>query len=100
MRGALTDQVKAITKYLTGAEFTVRELRLLPYLMHCLLDNSNVQPNKISAEERTILMEWQEKGWIDSPASDFKVTEWFYATMSIVLRVGYCSDSIKEGIDQ
>ena len=38
-RGALTDEVKALSKELMGYEITVKELRLMPYALCSILYN-------------------------------------------------------------
>ena len=91
-RGSLTDKVKELSKELFGYEFTVTELRMLPYMMHCLLDNSNIDHQHINAEERAILMGWQKNGWIERPSAAFAVSGEFYDKMCKMLKVGYCSE--------
>lgn len=93
-RGVLTDEVKELSKELFGYEFTVRELRMLPYLMHCLLDNANVNPNKINAEERAILMGWQKNNFLERPSAALAVSSEFYDKMCRMLKIGYCSEML------
>jgi hypothetical protein len=95
-RGALTDEVKELSVQLLGYEMSVRELRLLPYLMSCLMGNTNVEPRKINSEERDILIKWGKCGYLSDPSSDFAVSSKFYDIMVALLKVGYCSDMINE----
>jgi hypothetical protein len=94
MRGVLTNEVKELSVELLGYEMSVKELRLLPYLMCCLIDNNNVSPNKINDEEREILSKWRANGWVDNPFSALGVSSEFYDMLVALLKVGYCSDMI------
>ncbi len=93
-RGVLTDEVKQLSKELFGYDFTVRELRLLPYLMHCLLDNTNIDVIHITAEERAILMGWQKTGFLERPSVAFAVSGEFYDKLCKMLKIGYCSEML------
>lgn len=64
-------------------------LRLFPYLMDCLLNNRNVQPIHINAEERQTLQALQDRGFVSAPASFLQVSEAFYGVMSELLLDGY-----------
>lgn len=92
-RGKLTDKVKEVMQK-EGFEGTVRELRLLPYIMVRLLDNRNLDPSVISSEEREILCKWKEEGKLSGITSNFGVTEDFLDKMIKVLKVGYLEDMI------
>ena len=95
-RGTLTKEVKKLSKELLGYEITVRELRMMPYIMYCLLDNCNIDPNKVNSEERAILMKWQKEERLSSPSSNFMVSAEFYDIICQILKIGYCSDCILE----
>lgn len=92
-RGQLTDKVKEIMQK-EGFEGTVRELRLLPYMMVRLLDNANIDPSVVSSEERDILCKWKQDGKLSGISTDFGVTEDFFDKMIRVLKVGYLEDMI------
>jgi len=95
MRGVLTDKVKKLSKELTGNEFRVWELRLLPYMMSRLMDNKNIEPQCVNEEERTILIGWKERGWLGGISSGYRVSSEFYDIMVAILKVGYCEDMIE-----
>lgn len=90
-RGVLTDEVKAIMMQ-EGFDGNVKELRLLPYLLVKLLDNTNIEPSKIDSIERGILSKWQQKGWIDSPSTNFSASREFLHKMHKVLELGYLDE--------
>lgn len=93
-RGVLTEEVMSLMKSL-DFEGTVRELRLMPYLMVKLLDNR--YPSNISSEERKILIDWKTKSWIieDVLNESFVITENLLDRIYKVLKVGYCSDVLE-----
>ena len=91
MRGVLTEEVRKVMIE-NGFEGNVRELRLMPYMIYCLLDNINIEPHKITPEERSILVSWKEKGYLSGISSGFGVTEDFFNRMINVLKIGYLSE--------
>jgi hypothetical protein len=88
-RGQLTVQIKAKALELLGKEICQRELRLMPYAQHCLVNGNNIEPNKINSEERAILSDWRARGWISGGASDFEATKEFWNVMSDLIWLGY-----------
>ena len=90
-RGALTEAVQVVAREKLGREISVRELRLMPYLMTCMMDCCNVRPNHINTEERQILMQWQADGYIVDPASDLNMTPEFWDVCQSIVWVGYCN---------
>ena len=95
-RGKLTDEVKALSKELFGYEITVRELRLLPYILNCLVDNSNIDPAHINAEERKWFAKWRKEERMFTPSTALTVSPDFYDTICKILKVGYCSDMLED----
>ena len=88
-RGQLTIQIKKKSLELLGKEISQRELRLMPYAQHCLVNGSNIEPSKVNEEERGILSDWRERGWISGGASDFEITEEFWRAMNDLIWLGY-----------
>lgn len=88
-RGVLTEEIKALSNELLGYEITQKELRLMPYIQYCVLNSQNIDIGKVNAEERKILQSWKEKKYIDSPASDLRVTKEFWDIVNEILWVGY-----------
>jgi len=89
-RGQLTDEIKEKAKKLLGdGNFTVRKLRLMPYLYTSMIDFQKIDYNKINQEERKILSEWKDKGFIAGGAGGFMVTKEFFDAIHEILWLGY-----------
>ncbi len=93
-RGKLTDEVKALSKELFGYEITVTELRLLPYIHSCLVDNQDIDRAHINQADRKIMSKWRDEGRMNTPTSNLVVTSAFYDIICEMLKLGYCSDMI------
>ena len=88
-RGMLTERVKAKTKELFGYEFTIKELRLLPYLQYVMMNTQILEPKHIDCEERKILSKWRKAGYVEGGASGMAITKEFWDKMNAVLWLGY-----------
>ena len=95
-RGVLTDEVKMVSEFWLGYEVSLRQLRLMPYLLTRVLANDNLAPSAITAEERQIISDWRKEGYITGGASGFMVSSRFYDTLCAILKVGYASDMVME----
>lgn len=62
-RGMLTQEI--INKY----NFTQKELRLMPYVQYCCINNECIDPRKIDSEEREIINNWKSNGFISGGMS-------------------------------
>lgn len=98
-RGVLTSDVCKVSVERLGYEISMRELRLMPYLMLKLLDNEGFRREHINNEEREILKKWQKEGYISiSRTMQYgklvRCSTHFYDAISAILKVGYCSDMI------
>ncbi len=88
-RGTLTDGVKALSKELMGYEIDVTELRLMPYVQYCLMNNDNIDPQHVNRDDRDAFAKWREKGWIADMSTDLSVSSEFYDIMCKILKLGY-----------
>lgn len=95
-RGAVTPQIKELSKKLLGYEIGVRELRLMPYVQYCLMDSERV--SRINEEESEILVKWYDSGFITQGMTDsgrvmigekLKVTHEFWTSMNEILYFSY-----------
>lgn len=90
MRGKITKQITDEAKALLGInEITTSELRLMPYLQYSVINNLNIDPNKINHVERAILSTWRKRGWIVGGASDLRITEKFWKAINRLIWLGY-----------
>lgn len=83
-RGMLTQEMK--DKF----DITLPELRLLPYLQCCLINHQPIDPKKITAEERNILIAWRDDGKISfSMTNAPTISKEFWNYMNEVLWESY-----------
>jgi len=101
-RGQLTSQVQAIAKRRLGRLITTIELRLMPYVMDCLMNRRDIDHNKINGAERKVLQTWRDETWLRGGAAtnSLEVSSSFYDSMSEILKEGYCADYIFECTDE
>ena len=90
MRGKLTDEVRELAKEKFEVDdFTVRELRLLPYIQHVMINDQKINPVHINQEEREILSTWKSRGWMEGGMSGLAISQWFWNAMNDVLWASY-----------
>lgn len=87
----MTDEIQKVAKARLGREITLRELRLMPYIDHCLKNDHRIEVWKINDEERRIMSAWRKNGWLEDGASadSLAVTKEFYDTIQEILWIGY-----------
>jgi len=88
-RGMLTDRIRRKSKDLLGYEIDTVELRLMPYVMHVMMNEQRIDPRKINEDERKILSKWREAGHIEGGASGLQITEEFWNILCEIVRLGY-----------
>ena len=88
-RGQLTDRIKQRSKELLGYEITVRELRLMPYIMYVMVNEQRLEIAKINQEEREILRKWKDAGHIEGGASGLAITREFWDICCSIVFLGY-----------
>ena len=57
-RGIITEEIKE--KY----HMATKEFRLIPYVQYLLVNQMPIDPKKIDSEEREILQNWRDKGYL------------------------------------
>lgn len=88
-RGMLTTPVTNAALTWLGREITQDELRMMPYIQYCVMNDQNIDPNKIKANEREILSTWRALGYITGGASDLQITRHFWDSINAILWHGY-----------
>lgn len=100
LRGQLSNRIKQRSVELLGYEITQRELRLMPYIQYQLANNQRIDPRSINEEERQILIDWVNKGYVIDGVSikgrpmmsenaKLKVTKKFWDSMLEIIWLGY-----------
>lgn len=89
MRGQLTAEVQQKSIEVLGREISLRELRLMPYVQHVMMNQQRIDPNRINSAERTVLNNWREAGWIEGGAGGLSVTKQFWDALGEILWISY-----------
>jgi hypothetical protein len=89
LRGQMTDRIKHRSKFLLGYEIDIVELRLMPYIMHVMMNKQRIDPAKINKEERQILSKWRKSGYITGGVSGLRITKAFWNILCEIVRLGY-----------
>jgi len=88
-RGQLTEYVQLIATRKFGYEISVTELRLMPYIMHVMMNSQKLDPNKINEEERKILSHWKMEGFVIGGASGMEITKDFWDILCEIVFAAY-----------
>lgn len=71
-RGCLTDEIKEKAEKYLGREFTVKELRLYPYIQYCVMNGGYIDRVKTSSAERDILQKLVDEKHLKRGYQDVK----------------------------
>ncbi len=97
-RGQLTQRIKDRSVELLGYEMDVTELRLMPYIIHVMMNDQKLDPCKCNEDDRVILKKWRDAGHIDGGVSNsgerisfshIGITEEFWNIICEIVRLGY-----------
>ncbi|MFT5483314.1 MAG: hypothetical protein ACI9GW_001971 [Halieaceae bacterium] len=88
-RGVLTRVVQDVAMVQLGREITPRELRLMPYIQYCMMNNQRIDPNRVNSEERDILQSWRQLGYIEGGAGGLSITKEFWDQINQILWQAY-----------
>ena len=61
-RGELTEKVNGKAKELLGYNITIEELRLMPFIQYCMMNDQKVGTDKVNQEEIDIIAKWVAQG--------------------------------------
>lgn len=88
-RGQLTPRITEKSLKKLGYEITQVELRLIPYLIHCVLNSKNIEHIRVNIEETQILKNWEKKNYIQEPFISLKISDKFYLICQQLMFLGY-----------
>ena len=98
-RGQLTDEVRAAMESFFGRGTTTAELRLLPYVHYCAVNDRKIDPQRVNEPERQILSNWRAAGLIEGGASGLKIDAGFWRFIGEILLIAYVDFDL-EGVIQ
>lgn len=88
-RGQLTPRIREKSRELLGYEVEQKELRLMPYIMHVMINSQRIEIGKISSEERAIISKWRDAGHVEGGAGGLRITQEFWNILCEIVRLGY-----------
>lgn len=96
-RGMVTDELKQLYQFKTQRELTKNELRLLPFILHCVLNGGKLLQQQISSEEIEILEQLEDQGFLfyQRMADTIAVTFDFYDTICEILKHSYLTKAVE-----
>lgn len=89
MRGIVTEEIKtkAISYFPNG--ISKQELRLIPYVCYVAQNERKVDFERINREEREILEQWEENGWIKNYHVKIEIRKDFWSFMCEMIYMAY-----------
>jgi hypothetical protein len=94
-KGVFTPYIAAKMELYFGRASSQRELRLLPYLQHVLINDGYIDQRRINDEERAILVILAEEGHIQQWMPTLSVTKQFWDFIAEILWDSYVPPSAK-----
>ena len=91
-RGMLTQEIRQLAMELLGKDISTTELRLMPYVQSVMVNEQRLDPNRINTEERTILSDWRNRGWIDGGCTQLFVSKFFWDAISDIIYMRYVNN--------
>ena len=89
-RGTITDEIKEIARDKLGFEnFSQKELRLLPYIQYVMMNNQEIEPERINQVEREFLARLRICGLIEGGINGLTITKRFWDIMNEILWLSY-----------
>lgn len=91
MRGVLTNEIQNHAVHLFGYSISQKELRLMPYLLDCSINNRPLERGKLDGAEMDILDMWKSQGYYDyRPGGAAPVIQKeFYEKLTALLYLAY-----------
>lgn len=91
-RGVLSPEVAAKALEVGFIGFSLKELRLLPYVHYLTINTQVLNPQKISGEEREVFNRWKSEGWVVGGASEpVRMSREFWDMTNEILWLAYAT---------
>lgn len=94
MRGQPTTNTPSICKQYGVSNLTVKEIKLIPYLLYACVNFGVLNRNKINREEAEILLNWQDQNYIAWTANNIFISEHFYNFCNAIVFDSYVENKI------
>jgi hypothetical protein len=88
-RGKLTPEIEAKSEELLGYAITQRELRLMPYIQHVMMNDQRLDLNRINSEEREIVSNWRKRGFLEGGAGPMVISRRFWDVINDLMWMAY-----------
>ncbi|EJF5840135.1 hypothetical protein M8W81_004977 [Salmonella enterica] len=88
-RGQLSPEIERKSRELLGYAISQQELRLMPYVQHCAMNEGCINQTRVNPQEREILRHWESCGFggFCGPRLDIEKSFWF--AINEILWLGY-----------
>ncbi|EJX4928859.1 hypothetical protein OD635_005948, partial [Salmonella enterica] len=88
-RGQLSPEIERKSRELLGYAISQQELRLMPYVQHCAMNEGCINQTRVNPQEREILRHWERCGFggFCGPRLDIEKSFWF--AINEILWLGY-----------
>lgn len=97
MRGKLTEDIQNVAYKHFGHNIMQTDLRLMPYIQYCIMNQQRLDPLKINKAERECLSDWRAEGHILGGAGEpIRCTKQFWDAMSEILWLGYARELLED----
>ncbi|HAG1964474.1 TPA: hypothetical protein G8R56_002687 [Salmonella enterica] len=87
-RGQLSPDIARKSRELLGYVISQQELRLMPYVHHCAMNDGYINQQRVSAPEREILRQWETRGF-GRFGPHLSIEKFFWSAINEILWLGY-----------
>lgn len=91
-RGALSEAIRTVCNKHNIQEINLTQLRLLPYIQYCLVNQQGIDPRRINTEERGYLKEWKAEGYLEGGSQGLRISKKFWNFINDCLWVSYVTE--------
>lgn len=93
-RGAMNDELAKKHEGFLGHPLTLTEIRLIPYIQYCAVNQQRADRSRMNADERKLLNEWEQASYLVRFPYIVPTRE-FWQFMSDVLFDFYASELVE-----